>query len=240
MSQFQLVVFDMAGTTVADQGEVKGIFLQAARNTGLPMTPEQLQPLRGLSKRVVFRQLWGHELGPDVADLSARVESSYAEFRRLLENHYETQTLDPTEGCLECFDWLRSEGIAIGLTTGFYRKVTDIILSRLGWNQGLDERHVGTSKTLIQASVTSDEVAEGRPAPHMIQRTMEMLGVQNAQQVVKIGDTPPDFQAGRNAGCGMTLAVTNGSHTAEQLQEQPHDELLSSLSELKDCLQSHR
>ena len=240
MSQFQLVVFDMAGTTVADHGGVKDIFLQAARNTGLPMTPEQLQPLRGLSKRLVFRKLWSHELRPDVADLSERVESSYAEFRHLLENHYETQHLHPTEGCLECFDWLRSEGIAIGLTTGFYRKVTDIILSRLGWNQGLDERHVGTSKTLIQASVTSDEVAEGRPAPHMIRRTMELLGVLNVQQVVKVGDTPPDLQAGRNAGCGMTLAVTNGSHTAEQLQEHPHDGLLSSLSELKDCLQSRR
>ena len=124
-----------------------------------------------LSKREVFRQLWVHELGQYVPDLSMRIESSYAEFRRLLEDQYQTEPIEPTEGCRECFDWLRSEGIAIGLTTGFYRQVTDVILSRLGWNQGLDERHVGTSKTLIQASVTSDEVPEGRPAPHMIRRT---------------------------------------------------------------------
>ena len=125
------------------------------------------------------------------------------------------------------------------MTTGFYRQVTDVILSRLGWNQGLDERHVGTSKTLIQASVTSDEVPEGRPAPHMIRRTMELLDVQDANRVVKIGDTPPDLRAGRSAGCGLTLAVTNGSHTGEQLRKHPYDVLLSSLHELKDCLQNH-
>lgn len=237
MLRIRLVVFDMAGTTVADQGEVERCFLEAAGNAGLHTTAEQLQPLRGLSKAKVFQQLWIQELGQEPKDLAARAEASYAEFRRLLEDHYQTQPLQPTAGCRECFQWLRSEGIAIALTTGFYRKVTDIILSRLGWNDGLDDQHVGNSNTLIQASVTSDEVSEGRPAPEMIRRTMELLGVQEASHVVKVGDTPPDLLAGHNAGCGLTLAVTNGSHSAEQLRKYPHDGLLQSLHELRGYLQ---
>jgi phosphonatase-like hydrolase len=235
MPQFQLVVFDMAGTTVRDRGEVETSFLQAARRTGLTTTAEQLQPLRGLSKREVFRRLWAAELSADSPELTPRIEASYAEFRCLLEGHYQTEPVEPTAGCRECFDWLRSEGIAIGLTTGFYRKVTDIILARLGWDAGLDERHVGTPQTLVQCSVTSDEVPQGRPAPDMIRRTMELLGVTSAREVVNIGDTPPDLLSGRNAGC-LTLAVTNGSHTADQLRLHPHDGLLNSLHELKGFL----
>jgi phosphonatase-like hydrolase len=239
MPQFQLVVFDMAGTTVSDRGEVETSFLQAAHRTGLATSAEQLQPLRGLAKREVFRQLWAAELPADSPELSPRIEASYAAFRRVLERHYQTEPVEPTDGCLECFDWLRSEGIAIGLTTGFYRKVTDIILARLGWDAGLNERHIGTSRTVIQCSVTSDEVPHGRPAPDMIVRTMELLGVESARRVVNIGDTPPDLLTGRNAGCGLTLAVTNGSHTADQLRLHPHDGLLSSLHELQSFLNEH-
>ena len=98
MSQFQLVVFDMAGTTVADHGEVKAIFLQAARNTGLPMTPERLQPLRGLSKRMVFRQLWGHELGPDAVEIQKQTNQLTAEEEeRMLGKFFRRQTVFPGE-----------------------------------------------------------------------------------------------------------------------------------------------
>jgi phosphoglycolate phosphatase-like HAD superfamily hydrolase len=72
----------------------------------------------------------------------------------------------------------------------------------------------------------------------MILRTMELLSVASARHVVNIGDTPPDLLTGRNAGCGMTLAVTNGSHTADQLRLHPHDGLLSSLHELKGFLKN--
>ena len=189
--------------------------------------------MRGWSKRRVFESLWTNQLGVNAPDLNARIEQSYAEFRKLLERHYQTVVIEPTEGCLECFEWLRSEGIAIGLTTGFYRTVTDIILRRLGWDQGLDARRVGTADTIIQVSVCSDDVRSGRPAPDMIHRAMMLLGIADSSQVVKIGDTPSDVLAGQNAGCGLTLAVTNGSHKAAQLSAYRNDGLLSSLRQLK-------
>ena len=59
--------------------------------------------------------------------VEARVDTSYAAFRRILEDHYLAEPVKPTEGCLECFGWLHDRGIKIALTTGFYRRVTDII-----------------------------------------------------------------------------------------------------------------
>ena len=240
MTSFRLAVFDMAGTTVTDRNEVRACFIQAAQNTGLDYTLEQYQPLRGLSKREVFVRLWTDQSRHQSVDLPSRIEASFAEFRRILEEYYRTAPVTPTEGCLECFEWLRHQGIAIGLTTGFYREVTNIILRRLGWDQGLDSRYAGTPDSLIQASVTSDEVANGRPAPDMIRRVMELTDVGDPRSVIKIGDTPVDLEEGRNAGCGLTLAVTNGSHTIEQLQGCPNDGVLNSLLELKTCLQEKK
>ncbi len=236
MTSYRLAVFDMAGTTVRDRNEVRECYIQAARNTGLQFTSEQYQPLRGLSKREVFVRLWTDQLGNQSAVLASEIVRSFAEFQRILEEYYRTVPIVPTEGCLECFEWLRRQEIAIGLTTGFYREVTDIILARLGWDKGLDSQYAGTPDTIIQASVTSDEVANGRPAPDMIRRVMELTGVDNPRHVIKIGDTPVDLEEGRNAGCGLTLVVTNGSHTVKQLQECPNDGLLGSLQELKQYL----
>lgn len=236
MPEYQLVVFDMAGTTVRDSGEVERCFLQAAQRTGLKASTGEILAMMGWSKRKVFETLWERHVGTDADDLRARTDRSYKEFCRVLEHHYETQPVEPSEGCLDCFAMLKRRGTAVALTTGFYRKVTNVILRRLGWDKGLDGRYVGSADSLIQASVCSDEVAHGRPAPEMIRRAMDLVDVTDAARVVKIGDTPSDLQAGKNAGCGLTLGVTNGTHTVEQLREHPSDGLLGSLRELEQWL----
>jgi phosphonatase-like hydrolase len=236
MPDYQLVVFDMAGTTVRDQNEVETCFLQAAKNADVRTNAEQILAMMGWSKRLVFETLLKAQLGPDAPDLDARVDAAYDEFRRVLENHYNTAEVVPADGALECFDWLHSQNIAIALTTGFYRVVTDIILARLGWDQGLDAQYVGTKESLIQASICSEDVSKGRPAPDMLHRAMKLTGVTDPQRVIKIGDTPSDLQAGHNAGVGLNLGVTNGTHTAEQLKLHPHDRLIASLHELKPLI----
>ena len=238
MGKVELAVLDMAGTTVRDQGEVEACFLDAAEQSGVEASRDRIVAMMGWSKRRVFEALLTAQLGADAVDLTARIDAAYAEFRRILEHHYATAPVVPADGCLECFDWLRRRGIAIALTTGFYRKVTDLILRRLGWDQGLDERRVGTRDSLIQVSVTSDEVAHGRPAPDMIRRAMELTGVADPSRVVKVGDTPSDLQAGVAAECGLTLGVTKGTHTAEQLAEHPNDGLIGSLHELPERIRA--
>lgn len=240
MQPIQLVVFDMAGTTVTDHHEVERCFAEAAAQTGLPVTAERILAMQGLAKRYVFETLWTEHLGPE-ADVARRVDDSYAVFRTILENHYRTHGATPTEGCLDAFAYLRERGIAIALTTGFYRVVTDIILDKLGWLAGLDGRYVGGPEGLIQASIASDEVERGRPYPQMIERAMTLLGVHNPKAVVNIGDTPSDLLSGRAAGVGLNLGVTNGTHTRDQLDAYPHDSLLDSLALLPAVVESrHR
>jgi phosphonatase-like hydrolase len=234
MPFFRLVIFDMSGTTVVDRGAVKSCFHEAASEVGVELSPERLLALRGRSKREVFQTVIREQLGADHPEVPGRVEQAYATFRHHLEQHYTTEPVEPTDGCLDCFGSLHRQGIAIGLTTGFYREVTDIILSRLGWDKGLNSEHVGSVDTLIQASVCSDDVSNGRPAPDMIHRAMALLQITDVRRTIKVGDTRADILAGKNAGCGLTLAVTNGSQSAEYLSECDNDGLLNSLGELPD------
>lgn len=236
MQPIELVVFDMAGTTVTDRHEVERCFAEAAAQTGLIASDERILAMQGLSKRYVFNTLWKEQLGELHPDVPGHVDVSYAAFQGILENHYRTQGATPTDGCLETFAYLHERGIAIALTTGFYRVVTDIILDKLGWLSGLDEQRLGTRDTLIQLSIASDEVERGRPYPFMIERAMHMLGVSHSKAVVNIGDTPSDLLSGRAAGVALNLGVTNGTHSRDQLDAYPHDVLLGSLWELPALL----
>jgi phosphonatase-like hydrolase len=238
MLSLQLVVFDMAGTTVRDQHEVEACFAQAAVATGLWAPAARILAVQGQAKRAVFELLWREQLGATVAtnELAARIDHSYQVFREVLEAHYRTAAVVPTEGCLALFAFLKSQGIRIALTTGFYREVTDLILRRLGWDVGLDAQHCGNEHAVIDLSIASDEVSEGRPAPLMIQQAMQVFGITDPQQVINVGDTPSDLESGRRAGCARSLGLTNGTHTREQLAHYPNDGLLASLSELHKLL----
>ncbi|GAB3930235.1 HAD family hydrolase [Larkinella terrae] len=239
MTSFQLVVFDMAGTTVRDQHEVERCFAQAASQTDLIVSDERILAMQGLSKRFVFETLWAEQLGsPTASELKAKVDHSYRLFTEILENHYRTQAVVPTEGCLETFASLRENGIKIALTTGFYRVVTDIILEKLGWLEGLDENYIGNDQTIIQASIASDEVEQGRPQPFMIQKAMRLLNCTDPKRVINIGDTPSDLLSGQAAGVGLNLGVVNGTHNRSQLEPYPHDQLLESVRDLHAILSS--
>ncbi len=239
MSPIKLVVFDMAGTTVQDKKEVETCFARACAETGLAVSEERILALQGYSKIEVFRLLWEERIGQSHPEYDENVVYSYDYFRMILEDHYKASDIFPTEGCLEMFDFLRKNNIKIALTTGFYRKVTNIILEKLGWLDGLEFNYVNTSgKSVIDVSIASDEVQKGRPEPYMIQKAMKLMGVVDSYEVLNIGDTPSDLKSGVRAGCRLSLGVTNGTHTHDQLKFIRNDGLLTSLKELKPIIEN--
>ena len=238
MSSIELVVFDMAGTTVQDRHEVEMCFMEAASHTGLSVTPERVLALQGYSKIYVFELLWTEMIGENHPDLKGFINNSYHVFCEILENHYASNNIFPTDGCLEMFAYLKSKNIKIALTTGFYRKVTNIILGKLGWLDGLNEQYLGNQHTTIQVSIASDEVPKGRPDPFMIHRAMKLLNVHDSTSVINIGDTPSDLKSGVRAGCRMSLGVTNGTHKRSQLSIHRNDGLLNNITELKQFIKN--
>ncbi len=233
----KLVVLDMAGTTVKDDHEVERCFYEAAIQSDLPATRERIKAMQGYPKLQVMRLLWAEAIGQHYPEVEARAQHSYAIFKEVLEAHYHKHPVYPTKGALELFEWLRGRGIKIALTTGFYRQVTNIILKKLEWDKNLMNNYLGHNGSVIDLSLTPDETGRGRPYPDMILKAMEMLNVSDSQQVINIGDTPADLQAGKAARCLKALAVTNGTHTREELSAYDNDGLLDHVLQVRDVIE---
>src|SRR5262245_30925593 len=105
----QLVVFDMAGTTVQDRGEVPAAFTAALSEHGIEVTEEQVQAVRGASKRqAVF------DLLPEAPDRASRAERVYASFKEQLARRF-AAGVRPVPGATEMFAWLRQQGAHVAL-----------------------------------------------------------------------------------------------------------------------------
>jgi phosphonatase-like hydrolase len=124
-------------------------------------------------------------------------------------------------GAAATFEWLRGKGVKIALNTGFDRVTTDLIIDAVGWGSGVAD-------TII----CGDDVTLGRPAPYLIFRSMEATGVTSVHQVMCVGDTVLDLQAGRNAGVRYVIGVLSGAHKKAQLEKEPHSHLIDSVAAL--------
>ncbi len=199
----RLLVADLAGTTV-DYGSCApaGAFVELFRRRGVPITQEVARGPMGTQKRdhiaTLIRepeveQKWRSVYGtvPD----EAMIDDMYREFIPL-----QVQCLpdygDVIPGVIETTAALRARGIRVAATTGYNREMLEIVLGCAARNGFVPD-----------ASFCAEDVASGRPAPWMIYRCMEALGVYPPAAVVNIGDTLPDVISGRNAGV-WSIGVT--------------------------------
>ncbi|MEP7373155.1 MAG: HAD hydrolase-like protein [Chitinophagaceae bacterium] len=217
----KLAVFDIAGTTVADQHVVADAFCKAFKSYGYNgIVKEDVKPLMGYKKPEAIRMVLKN-LGADPSD--EIVENIHTAFVNEMMDHYEySSEVKPMPQTENVFLQLKRKGIRIALNTGFSRDIADVIVHRLQWKE----------RGLIDDYIASDEVEAGRPQPFMIQALMQRAGITDAKEVIKIGDTEVDVNEGRNAGCSLVVAVTTGAFAKEQLSAYRPDHIIDDLSQL--------
>ncbi|MFQ5528472.1 MAG: HAD-IA family hydrolase [Thermoanaerobaculia bacterium] len=218
--KLELVVSDVAGTTVAAADDVGRVFREtfAAIEIHLPSTT--VDAVRGRSKRQAIRDLVGSEVESKVG--SADPDAIYQEFlRRLILASGDWQ---PVPGARETLEWLAQRGIKVALTTGLDRVILERLLERLGWS------------AIVDAALGADDVERGRPAPDLILRAMELCGVADPRSVLVVGDTAADLEAARNAGAGWSIGVLSGAHTRQRLVDCPHSAILTSVADLPEWI----
>jgi phosphoglycolate phosphatase-like HAD superfamily hydrolase len=66
----------------------------------------------------------------------------------------------------------------------------------------------------------------------MILQAMEKAGVADAAQVMTVGDTTKDLEAGNNAGVGINIGVFSGAHDQARLQKVAHAQILPSIADI--------
>jgi phosphonatase-like hydrolase len=219
----KLVVLDVGGTIIQDHGEVPNAMQNALGHRGVTVGLAEINDWRGASKREMVRHFVELRTRPDAsrADL---IEAIYGDFSAQVSEAY--AKVQPIAGAVDAIRAMRKSGLLVATTTGFDRQTLDLIFGRLGWHDD------------FVTTVASDEVADGRPAPFMLFHAMESARVQNVMEVVAVGDTPLDLQAGNNAGLRGVIGVYSGAATAERLRQERHTHILPSVAELPDLLRS--
>jgi phosphonatase-like hydrolase len=227
--KIELVVFDMAGTTVRDDDAVNACLRAALAAVDVEVTRDEVNAVMGIAKPVAIRELLCARSRGRLVD-DDRVRGVHSDFLHRMIDHYQRSSIvEPMPHTMTVFDDLRRAGVRVALDTGFSRTIVDAILDRLGWNDS----------GVLDATVASDEVDRGRPHADLVLRAMSLTGVSNPEAVAKVGDTPADLEEGLAAHCGLLVGVTNGSHTADQLKRCPHTHLLPDLSTLPSLVLNH-
>jgi len=218
----ELVVFDMAGTTVHDDDAVSICFRAALASVDVHPERSAVNDVMGLHKLEAIRHLLSAS-GRTYDD--GEVDKIHTDFVARMLRYYETDpAVREIPGAGNVFAELRRAGVKVALNTGFGRSIVDAILRRLAWTNAVD------------AVVASDEVPRGRPHPDMIRSLMARLDIAQAQNVAKVGDTPVDIEEGVNAGCGLVVGVTTGSFTRQQLEAYPIARIVDSVNEVPGLL----
>jgi phosphonatase-like hydrolase len=224
MRKTELIVFDLGGTIIEDRGEVPQAFKAALISNGLEVSADDLLRVRGLSKRDAIRMLIKTPSGGATSGNEDHVERIYIDFRDELRRLFRENGVIPIPGAEDLFPWLRKQGLKIAITTGFDRITANLILKQVSWDKGM-----------FDATICSDEVSQGRPAPFMIFRAMELTGTLDVHRVIKVGDTPFDILAGNNAGVHSVGTLT-GPHDAESLKRSDPTCLIPSIVDVPTLL----
>lgn len=221
MNQIELVVFDMAGTTVKDKNYVGIAFQQAMALHGYNISIEAINPLMGYKKPIAIRMML-ESLQPDKNLITeALISAIHQEFVDSMISFYSTTNeIAALPNVEETFSTLREAGIKIALNTGFSRDIADVIVKRLNWHDKID------------MLVASDQVPNGRPYADMINKIMLELNISSASLVAKIGDTEVDINEGINAGCRIVIGITTGAFTKEALEKYNPTHIIGNMAEL--------
>lgn len=220
--EIELVVLDMAGTTVKDDGVVERAFALAAERAGIvaagPALEEALDYVRvtmGQSKIDVFRALAGND--DDAERANEAFEQAYAEIAL-------AEGVEAIPGAEEVLRVLRDGGVKIALTTGFSRATCDILLDALGW------------RNLVDVTLSPADAGRGRPFPDLPLTALIRTAVTRVDAVVVVGDTASDMLSGIAAGAGLVVGVLTGAHDEVTLRDSGADEVLESIADLPGLL----
>ena len=217
-----MVAFDVAGTVLNDDGLVIAAFKAAFERTQSDLWPthgaqwtQYALDTMGQSKIDVFTELLGDADRAYQANIAFE-ESYVSEIAKV--------GAVAIPGAEEIFTFLRSQEIAVALTTGFSRSTLDTLITDLGWSE------------LIDVSVTPSEAGRGRPHPDMLQRAATTVGIANPASVIVLGDTASDMKSGVAFGAGQIIGVLTGAHNEATLLDAGATTVVNSVADLKSLI----
>jgi phosphonatase-like hydrolase len=220
----RLVVLDIGGTIVEERGDVPEALRSAFGKRGITVSPAEIDQWRGAAKREIVRHFVTQRMKLSDAERDKLIEDIYTDFRAQIIDSY--KTVRGIAGAEDALRAMQKMGLTLATSTGFDGPITSSIMTRLGWEH------------YFVARITSDDVVQGRPSPYMLFHAMEAARVDSVSQVIAVGDTPLDLQAGANGGMRGVVGVLSGAGTRKTMEREPHSDLIDSVAALPALLRS--
>jgi HAD superfamily hydrolase (TIGR01509 family) len=208
------VIFDLDGVLLDSEGAWDSARRELVRERGGTWTESATREMMGMSSPEWSRYM-AAELGVDL-DPEAISEQVV---ERLLSAYGEALPLLP--GAVECVERLAARW-PLGLASSSNRELIDLVLSRSGLG-----RH-------FAASVSSEEVARGKPAPDVYLEAARRLGVA-AADCVAIEDSENGIRSA-DAASMRVIAVPNPRFPPAAEARALADRAIASLAELDPAL----
>jgi HAD superfamily hydrolase (TIGR01509 family) len=181
------VILDLDGVIVESEELWDAARRELARERGAAWPAEATRAMMGMSPREwsrYMRDAVGVDLDPEEIDREV--------VRRLMERYRASLPLLP--GAVEAVRAL-AERWPLGLASSSNRPLIDLVLARSGLGPA------------VRASVSSEEVARGKPAPDVYLEAAARLGVEPSRAVA-VEDSANGIRAARAAGLRV-VAVPN-------------------------------
>ena len=199
----------MAGTVINEGGLVYKTLYKTLKNNNIPVKESDMNDWHGQQKRQVISNMIDKYLPHEIHKGEIK-NYCYDEFDVNLDDayfgkHSRIALIDPE--LPNFFQRLRFNGVKVALNTGYERNFQKKIINHFNMNEYIDD------------FISSDDVRMGRPYPYMIHRIMERNDIISVKHVAKVGDTRNDVLEGKNAGCGITIAVQTGAGVAKDFLE---------------------
>jgi pyrophosphatase PpaX len=207
------LLFDLDGTLIDSIELILGAMRHAFVGfDGHAPTDEEWRAGIGRPLQTVLR-----EFAPNDAEVD-RLFARYREYQ--LEHH--DRLVKPYDEVVASIEAFAEAGHPMALVTSKsdWMAVKALVLV------GLD--------TLIPVVVGCDTCLNHKPHPEPVQRALALLGV-SAGDALFVGDSPHDVQSGRAAGV-VTVGVTWGAFTREEMELCGADVVIDRMSELRDVV----
>ncbi|AZA91603.1 Phosphonoacetaldehyde hydrolase [Chryseobacterium nakagawai] len=222
MKNIELLVLDMAGTTVNEDNVVYKTLTKAVNEYGYEVKLEQvLITCAGMEKLEAITSLL-KEINGNEEDAAAIFEN----FSGKLKDAYQNLEVKPINGTEDFLLKMKAQHKKVVLNTGYTYEIAQQLLDKLQWKENIH----------FDALITADDVSESRPSPEMINLAMKKFNILEPEKVLKAGDSVIDIEEGKNAGCGLTVAVLSGAQNRAALEKAEPDYIFNTISEAEGII----